>query len=80
MIENNQQYDSRSSLPWEEKYSQITRVPEEIAKKRMSICLECPLFDKVKNRCYACGCYMKSEVYIASAFCPLGKWEMHVFD
>lgn len=45
---------------------------EEMAKKRMVICVEC---DKLKNnKCKLCGCYMPAKVRSLKSKCKLKKW------
>ena len=43
------------------------------AKKRWSICLDCPHLLR-KKRCSKCGCYMKFKIHLAESECPIGKW------
>jgi hypothetical protein len=49
-------------------------VTEEKAEMRWGICQECPLLDKVLNRCKSCGCFMKVKVHLEHTACPEKKW------
>lgn len=46
---------------------------EELAKKRITICIDC---DKLKknNTCSMCGCYMPAKVRSSKSKCRLKKW------
>jgi hypothetical protein len=46
---------------------------EEIAKKRIAICVVC---DKLKknNSCALCGCYMPAKVRSLKSHCRIKKW------
>lgn len=46
---------------------------EEIAKKRMTICVECVKLKK-NNTCSLCGCYMPAKVRSTKSKCRLKKW------
>jgi hypothetical protein len=48
---------------------------EEIAKKRIAICVanECKKF-KVNKSCAMCGCYMPAKVRSRKSRCLMGKW------
>ncbi len=46
---------------------------EEIAKKRMTICVECEKLKK-NNTCSLCGCYMPAKVRSTKSKCRLKKW------
>ena len=47
----------------------------EEQEKRISICDTCEHNDKESNRCRECGCYLKTKVTIAAAWCPIKKWD-----
>lgn len=49
-------------------------VSSEVASERYSICEQCPHLTE-EARCTECGCFMKKKVNLASASCPIGKWE-----
>jgi len=48
---------------------------EELAKKRISICVanECKKF-KANKSCALCGCYMPAKVRSPKSSCLLKKW------
>lgn len=48
---------------------------EEIAKKRMAICVEnnCGKLQR-SNKCSACGCFMPAKVRSLKSKCKLKKW------
>jgi len=48
---------------------------EELAKKRMAICVsnECKRFRKNKT-CALCGCYMPAKVRSPKSKCAIKKW------
>lgn len=46
---------------------------EELAKKRMEICVECKKLTP-KNWCMVCGCYMPAKVRNPKSHCILKKW------
>ncbi len=49
-------------------------VPSEISLKRYEECNSCEHFTE-QARCTKCGCFMKTKVNLASASCPVGKWD-----
>lgn len=50
------------------------KVPEQVAKDRMNICLECEHLIKVTKQCSKCLCFMELKTTLKSAFCPVSKW------
>jgi hypothetical protein len=50
------------------------KVDGEEATKRLNICESCPFFDKARQRCQKCGCYMAVKTYLRAERCPIGKW------
>ena len=46
---------------------------EEIAKTRMSICLDCENLKKT-NTCALCGCFMPAKVRSEKSKCNINKW------
>ena len=48
---------------------------EELAKKRIAICVDnkCGKFRKNKS-CALCGCYMPAKVRSTKSKCKIGKW------
>lgn len=48
-------------------------VDADTAKERLDLCMDCEhLTDE--TRCTECGCFMNAKVNLASAECPIGKW------
>jgi membrane protease subunit (stomatin/prohibitin family) len=46
---------------------------EELAKKRMGICVECKKLNN-RNFCMTCGCFMPAKVRSLHSKCSLKKW------
>jgi hypothetical protein len=48
---------------------------EELAKKRIAICVQndCKKF-RANKTCALCGCYMPAKVRSPKSKCKLGKW------
>jgi len=46
---------------------------EEIAKKRIAICIDCDKLNK-KNYCKLCGCYMPAKTKSPKSHCRDKKW------
>jgi hypothetical protein len=44
--------------------------------KRLSVCNNCPLNDKVNGRCTACGCFIDKKARIDIEKCPKGLWDL----
>jgi hypothetical protein len=53
-------------------------VPTEVGFQRLLTCEGCDRFDKDTSRCAECGCFMKTKSQLASASCPLNKWQQYV--
>jgi hypothetical protein len=49
-------------------------VTTEVGFERLSTCDGCDKLDKTNFRCSECGCFMKAKTQLASASCPIGKW------
>ena len=47
-------------------------VPDDIAEKRYSVCLECDYFKNKK--CKLCSCYMPAKVLFKIVECPKNYW------
>jgi hypothetical protein len=49
---------------------------EEMAKKRIAICADKTICDKLKKnkRCAICGCYMPAKVRSPKSKCPRKFW------
>lgn len=50
------------------------KADKSLAEERMSICKQCPLFNKKTNQCGKCRCYLKNKTSTQTAKCPLNKW------
>ena len=48
---------------------------DDIIQKRWDICQSCEFLFKPTNSCKKCGCFMKGKVRVATASCPVGKWD-----
>ena len=51
------------------------KATEELASSRFEVCLSCPELLPVVYQCKQCGCFMKTKTQLASASCPIGKWQ-----
>ena len=47
---------------------------QEIIDKRWDECQKCEFLLKPTNNCKKCGCFMAVKSKIATASCPIGKW------
>lgn len=43
------------------------------AKRRLSVCLDCPLLSD-RNFCNICHCFMPAKVRSPKSTCPKNKW------
>ena len=50
------------------------KADDELAGKRLDICLGCDRLLKSTKQCKECGCFMTLKVKLQEAVCPLGKW------
>lgn len=48
--------------------------PEEVATKRIEICIACPELIQVTKTCKQCGCFMAAKTKMKNVECPLKKW------
>ena len=48
---------------------------QDIIDKRFSMCQDCEHFIKPTSQCKKCGCFMKVKTKVATARCPIGKWD-----
>ena len=46
---------------------------QDIIDKRWDICKGCEFLNN--DKCDKCGCFMKVKTRVATARCPIGKWE-----
>ena len=49
-------------------------VDPQVAKQRLSMCIECDRLFSLTNQCKECGCFMPVKVKLREADCPIGKW------
>ena len=57
------------------RFKNIMLHDQEIIDKRWAECEKCEFLIKPTNNCKKCGCFMKVKTKVASAACPIGKWE-----
>jgi hypothetical protein len=67
--------ERRAAKPWDLIDPTKKKVSKEIAEERMEICKGCPRLIQATKQCKECGCIMVLKTKLASAFCPIGKWE-----
>jgi hypothetical protein len=60
--------------PWDMLNPNIEKLSEEVAQKRLDMCLGCDRLIKITNQCKECGCFMNLKTKLPNAFCPIGKW------
>jgi len=65
---------NKPARPWDLFNKKIEHVTESIAKDRLDICKECPMYIKSTHQCKECGCIMNLKVKLPHAQCPLDKW------
>lgn len=63
-----------TTRPWDIINPQIPKADDELANKRLDICLGCDRLIKATKQCKECGCFMALKVKLQGAVCPLGKW------
>lgn len=47
----------------------------ELGEQRLSTCEKCPVYNKEKQLCTNCGCFMPVKVKFVAMKCPLQNWE-----
>ena len=57
------------------RFKNILLHDQDIIDKRWDECQKCEFLLKPTNSCKKCGCFMKVKTKIATASCPIGKWE-----
>lgn len=57
----------------ENKFASILSETEPLYLKRIEICNSCNYRDAEKDRCMACGCFIKAKARITLARCPLDE-------
>jgi hypothetical protein len=53
------------------------KVPDEVQKMRMDICLSCEKLYKPTTSCKLCGCFMSVKTYMPQQKCPIDKWQKY---
>jgi len=48
---------------------------QEVAKKRLDVCVSCEFFQPRFKRCSECGCFMEFKTMMIDAECPHNKWK-----
>ena len=48
---------------------------QEIIDKRWAECEKCEFLTPKTKQCQKCNCFMKMKTRVATASCPIGKWE-----
>lgn len=66
--------NSEGVKPWDFLDPNTEYADKDLADERYSLCLDCPLFNKVTKTCTECGCFMAAKTKLALAVCPIGKW------
>lgn len=61
--------------PWDMLNTNLPRVLDSEAQRRLDICKACPELLPITHQCKKCGCLMNLKVKLAGAACPLGKWD-----
>ena len=51
-----------------------TVAPRRVALLRMEECEGCEQYNKEKQTCLICGCFMPLKTTMANMKCPLDKW------
>lgn len=62
-----------SKLP--ENIKKLLLHDQDIIDKRWNTCLDCEHLIKATTTCTQCGCFMKLKHRLATAYCPIGKWD-----
>lgn len=63
-----------TTRPWDVINPERLKADDELAGKRLDICLGCDRLLKSTKQCKECGCFMTLKVKLQEAVCPLGKW------
>jgi hypothetical protein len=69
-----QEKNNDNVKPWDMFNPNIEKLSEEVAQKRLDMCLGCDRLIKITNQCKECGCFMNLKTKLPNAFCPIGKW------
>ena len=68
----NENFDLRSIS---DRIKNVLIYDQSVIDRRFAECQGCEHFIKDSSRCKKCGCFMKVKTRIATARCPVGKWE-----
>ena len=71
-VANKKKFDLRSM---KDRFKNIMLHDQDIIEKRWAECEKCEFLIKPTNNCKKCGCFMKVKTRVATASCPIGKWE-----
>lgn len=52
-------------------------VPEEVAEKRLNICLACDKLKMPLKQCGECFCFINFKTKVRQEQCPIGKWKAY---
>ena len=58
-----------------QKLKKVMLHDQKIIDKRWNECQNCEHLIKATNTCKKCGCFMKIKTRVATASCPVGKWD-----
>jgi len=75
--EKNENIDLRS-IP--RRIKNIILHDQDIIDKRFSMCQDCEHFISATTQCKKCLCFMKVKTKLATARCPIGKWDKEVIE
>jgi hypothetical protein len=60
--------------PWDVLNPERPKANDELAQKRLDICLDCDRLINATKQCRECGCFMVLKTKLQNATCPLNKW------
>ena len=72
ITKNSSKFDLRK-LP--QKLKKVMLHDQDIIDRRWAECQNCEHLIKATNQCKKCGCFMKLKTRVATASCPVGKWD-----
>lgn len=67
-------YKPKVVKPWDMLNPNEPRSTKSLMEERLSICRECPFFNKLTVGCNKCGCFLRMKTKLLNATCPIGKW------
>lgn len=71
-VVNQQRFDLTGM---KERLKNVMLHDQDIIDKRWDECQKCEFLMKPQNQCSKCMCFMKVKTRVATASCPVGKWE-----